>query len=161
METDLTLRRKWAFRAEGRQLVLVKKHYERSAHVLMKAFLWALYLPRYPNLTVEIPISDRYKPDVVAFDAEGLAIFWGEAGSIGIRKIRSLLRRYRSTHFAMAKWKSPLDPLLEIVTNALKGVKRAAPVDLLSFPGDSADRFIDENGRINISHANLDWMRLY
>ena len=161
METDLTLRRKWTFRVGDKQLVLIKKRYEKSTHVLMKAFLWALYLPRYPNLIVEIPLSDRYKPDVVALNAEGSAIFWGEAGSVGTRKIRSLLRRYRSTHFAMAKWESPLDPLLEIVTDALNGVKRAAPVDLLSFQGDSVDLFIDESGRINISHDYLDWVSLY
>ena len=160
METDLILRRKCTFRSNGKQIVLVKKHYEKSAHVLMKAFLWSLYLPRYPNLTVEIPVSDRYKPDVVALDQVGVPIFWGEAGSIGTGKIRSLLRRYRYTHFAMAKWNSPLDSLFEIVTDALGGVKRDAPVDLLKFPEDSEAQFIDEDGQIRIVLDYLDWLRI-
>ncbi len=161
METDLLLRRKWTFRADGKQIVLVKKHYEKSVHVLMKAFIWALYLPDYPTLTVEVPIGDRYKPDVVALDELGLPKFWGEAGYTRVEKVRTLLRRHRSTHFAFAKWKSKLDPLAKIVSAALDGLKRDAPVDLLSFQENSAERFIDKSGYINITHERLDWMRLY
>jgi len=69
----------------------------------MKALLWALYLPHYPELTVEISIGDRYKPDVVALDAQGSPVFWGEAGQVGLTKIRSLLRRHRRTHFAIGQ----------------------------------------------------------
>ena len=160
METDLLLRRKWTLRAQDKQIVLVKKHYERSAHVLMKGFIWALYLPYYPNLTVEISVGDRYKPDVVALDQQSMPEFWGEAGQISVEKIRSLLKRYRSTHFAIAKWKSSLDPLIGIVEEALDGLKRSSPVDLIRFEDDSAQRFIDENGHITIDHDSLNWVRL-
>ena len=160
METDLLLRRKWTFRADGKQIILVKKHNEKSAHVLMKAFIWALYLPDYPALTVEVPIGDRYKPDVVALDELGLPRFWGEAGYLRVEKIRSLLRRHRSTHFAFAKWQSQLAPFAEIVTAALNGIKRDGPVDLLNFQEDSAERFIDKNGYINIAHERVEWLRL-
>jgi hypothetical protein len=37
----------------------------------MKALLWALYLPIYPKLSVEIAIGDRYRPDVVELDLRG------------------------------------------------------------------------------------------
>ena len=160
METDLKLRRKWTFRTQGKQIILVKKHYEKSTHVLMKGFIWALYLPYYPNLTVELAVGDRYKPDVVAVDQQGMPEFWGEAGQISVEKIHSLLRRYRSTHFAIAKWKSSLNPLIMIVKEALDGLRRSSPVDLISFEDDSAQRFIDEHGQITIEHESLDWVRL-
>lgn len=160
MTSDLFLRRKWTLRAHGRQVVFVKKSNESSEHVLMKALLWALYLPHYPDLTVEVPIGDRYKPDVVALDERGQPRFWAEAGDVGTAKIRSLARRYRSTHFAIAKWEASLEPLQAIVADALGDLNRRAPFDLISFPGDSAERFIDGAGHIWVSHGDLTWLRL-
>lgn len=160
MTKDLMLRRKWTLRAHGEQVVFVKKRNERAAHVLMKAFLWALYLPRYPELRVEVPIGDRYKPDVVQLDFRQRPLFWGEAGEVGKEKIHSLLRRYRDTHFALAKWDSDLTPFAELVGEALAQYPRQAPFDLLKFPPDSAERFIDEKGRIRVAHGELDWIRL-
>jgi len=126
----------------------------------MKAFLWALYLPLYPNLTVEIRIGDRYKPDVVALDEDGRPLFWGEAGQVGQEKMRSLLRRYRGTHFAVAKWETRLNPYVELVGDALDGLRRTAPVDLICFPEDSAERFIDQHGHIRLAFNDLEWVRL-
>jgi hypothetical protein len=154
------LRRKWTWRAHGRQVVFVKKANERSEHVLMKAFLWALYLRTYPDLVVEIPIGDRYRPDVVALDPHGRPRFWAEAGHVSVDKIRSLARRYRDTHFAIAKWNTRLEPYVVIVNDALEGLRRSAPFDLLNFPVDSAERFLDAGGHIHLTHADLEWKRL-
>lgn len=85
---ELRLRRKWTLRAHGRQVVFVKKPVESTEHVVMKALIWALYLPQYPDLIVEIPVGDKYKPDVVSLDAQGEPVFWGEAGDV------STARRY-------------------------------------------------------------------
>ncbi len=60
MTDELRLRRKWTFRAHGRQVVFVKEPVESTEHVVMKALLWALYLPDYPGLTVEVGIGDRF-----------------------------------------------------------------------------------------------------
>jgi hypothetical protein len=165
MISPIISRRKWKLYAHDRHIVIVKGSQERLSHPLMKAFLWALYLPEYPNITVEIRVGDKYKPDVVAFDGapgsrEGRPVFWGEAGQVGVEKIRSLLRRYRETHFAIAKWDMRLNPLEQIVTGACDGLERLAPVDLLGFPPDSAERFIDEQGTIQITFADLNWIRL-
>lgn len=162
MSADLHLRRKWTFRAYGRQVVLVKRPIEHTTHVLMKAFLWALYLPQYPNLKVEVAIGDRYKPDVVALDATDPYAeprFWGEAGQVGMDKIRSLARRYPNTHFAIAKWDRSLHSLLANVREALKGRKRSAPFDLICFPDDSVERFIDDDGEIQIRLQDVAWQR--
>jgi len=159
MTDELMLRRKWTLRAGRKRIVLVKRSHERAEHVVMKALLWALYLPLYPNLTVEVSVGDRYKPDVVAVDAFGRPRFWGEAGEIGVAKIRSLARRYRHTHFAIAKRDTSLDPFIAIVRDALDDLRRDAPFDLIRFPADSAERFIDDEGRIRISHADVEWIR--
>ncbi len=160
MTSDLFLRRKWTFRAYDKQVVFIKRSNERRSHVLMKAFLWSLYLPLYPTLSVEIRVGDRYKPDVVALDEDGRPIFWAEAGQVGVEKIRSLLRRYRGTHFAIAKWETRLDPYVELVNDTLKDLRRSAPVDVLCFPEDSAERFIDQRGNIQLSLNELEWVRL-
>lgn len=141
-------------------MVFVKRANERREHVLMKAFLWALYLPIYPDLLVEVPVGDRYKPDVVSLDRRGEPRFWGEAGHVSPSKIRSLVRRYRRTHFALAKWDTILDPFIEIVGDALADFDRQAPFDLLGFPTDSAERFVKERGEIDLKHEDVDWIRL-
>ncbi|MEZ4656307.1 MAG: hypothetical protein R2911_01910 [Caldilineaceae bacterium] len=160
MTSELMLRRKWTLRAGDQQVVFVKKSNEHAHHVLMKAFLWALYLPTYPQLVVEISIGDRYKPDVVALDGQGQPLFWGEAGQVSERKLHALFKRYPHTHFAIAKWRASLRPHADIVRAALYNLKRSAPVDLLSFPADSAARFIDPQDRIQIRHQDLEWLRI-
>ncbi|MGD8996544.1 MAG: hypothetical protein PVH80_00420 [Anaerolineae bacterium] len=125
----------------------------------MKAFIWALYLPAYPDLVVEVPVRDRYKPDLVSLDPYGKPRFWGEAGHASPDKIRSLIRRYRDTHFALAKWDTPLDPFIDVVQDALREFARTTPFDLLRFPADSAERFVKQ-GEIAIAHKDLEWVRL-
>ncbi|MBS3782873.1 MAG: hypothetical protein KGY78_00355 [Anaerolineae bacterium] len=160
MTQDLFLRRKWTLRAHGEQVVFVKRVNERREHVLMKAFLWALYLPTYPDLLVEVSVGDRYKPDVVSLDGRGEPRFWGEAGHVSPSKIHSLVRRYRETHFALAKWDTELAPFIEMVEDALAGLDRQAPFDLLCFSTDSAQRFIGNRGQIELKHEDIDWTRL-
>jgi hypothetical protein len=160
MTSELKLRRKWTLKAHGKQVVFVKHSNERPEHVIMKALLWALYLPRYPDLGVEIAIGDRYKPDVVELTLREKPRFWGEAGEVGEQKIRSLAKRFRDTHFAIAKWDTRLDPLIEIVSASLEGLKRSAPFDLITFPDDSVERFLDDRGNITITHDDIEWVRL-
>lgn len=163
MSSEFVFPRKWTLRAHGQRLVFANDGRESAQHVLMKAFLWALYLPDYPHLSVEIRIGDKYKPDVVALDETSPTpkpLFWGESGQVGVAKIRSLARRYRETHFAIAKWDMNLDPLAKIVTEALDGLNRTAPFDLLRFPLDSARRFIDADGYIHLTQADVEFRRL-
>jgi len=154
------LPQKLKLRAHGQQVVFSKGNGESTQHVLMKIFLWALYLSEYPTMTVEIRIGDKYKPDVVALGEHGKALFWGESGQVGVAKIRSLARRYRDTHFAIAKWETNLDPLARLVTEALDGLERRAPFDLLCFREDSPNRFIGKDGYVRLSLDDLQWLRL-
>lgn len=160
MTRDLLLRRKWTLRAHDRQIVFVKRRLESASHVITKALLWALYVPLYPEIMIERAIDDRYKPDLVALDCDGRPVFWGEAGEVGAPKIASLARRYRRTHLAIAKWDQRLSQISELMGDALRGVRRQAPFDLISFPADSAERFIDERGEIVIDFEDIEWLRL-
>jgi hypothetical protein len=104
MSHERHLRRKLTLRAHGTPVVFIKRKQERIEHVWMKAFLWALYLPTYPDLSVEVSIGDKYKPDVVAMDSiRGQPRFWGEAGHVGADKITYLVERYPQTHVALGK----------------------------------------------------------
>jgi hypothetical protein len=152
--TDLYLRRKLSFRAHGRTLVLVKRSNEKIEHRLMMALLWALYLPAYPQLRIDVPIGARYRPDLVQLDAEGRPELWGEAGEVGLEKLRVLCTRYRDTHLVFAKWAVSLQPFAGLLDSALGGVRRGAPVELIGFDADSA-RFVDATGQIAIGFGDV------
>jgi hypothetical protein len=155
------LRRKLTLRAHGEQVVFVKHKQERIEHVWMKAFLWALYLPRYPEVSVEVSVGDKYKPDVVQMDRlRRRPVFWGEAGQVGADKIEALVRRYPSAHFAMCKWDASLDPFVKQVEAAVHGVDRSGAFDLLSIPADAPDRFIDAKGGVSLTLDDLKWVRI-
>ena len=153
------LRRKLTFRTNGSTVVLVKRPVESTEHVLQKALLWALYLPSYPNLRVEVvvPGASRYKPDLLALD-ERRPIFWGECGVVSAAKLNDLLPRYRGTHFVFSKWAfSPtaLDTFANQIERALRGARRTAPVELIDFPQEAA-ALIDQQGEISVTRADVE-----
>jgi hypothetical protein len=151
---DLHLRRKLSFRAHGRTLVLVKRSNEKIEHRLMMALLWALYLPAYPELRIDVSIGARYRPDLVQLGVDGRPIFWGEAGEVGLEKLRLLCARYRDTHLVFAKWAINLQPFAGLLDSALAGVRRGAPIELIGFDADSM-RFVDATGQIAIGFGDV------
>jgi len=156
------LRRKLTLRTQGEQVVFVKHRQERIEHVWMKAFLWALYLPAFPDLSVEVSVGGRYKPDVVQMDARrGRPVFWGEAGRVGTDKIVDLVQGYPETHLAIAKWDTTLAPFVETVEEAVHDVERRAPADLIRFPADAAERFVDDKGRVSLRFDDVQWVRVH
>lgn len=155
------LRRKLTVRAQGQTLVLIKRPIESAEHVLQKALLWALYLPRYPQLRVEVPLPQpsRYKPDLLALqpDISGQPepVLWGECGEVAVEKLRFLLSRYRRTHFVFSKWNTRLDPFAELISRALPDQRRSAPVELLGFPASAAD-LIAADGTILLDQLDVE-----
>ena len=153
------LRRKLTFHAHGRTLVLVKRPSEKLEHPLMMALLWALYLPRYPDLRVEVSIGLRYKPDLVQLDDQEQPVFWGEAGEVGIEKLRTLCTRYRSTHLVFAKWNTNLHHFIALIEPLLKNVRRDSPIDVVGF-NDNAMDCISETGEISVAFEDMTYHRL-
>ena len=65
------------------------------------------------------------------------------------------MRRYPSTHLALAKWRTPPNVTATLVRKALRGVPRTAPIDLIRFPTDSAQRFIRSDGEVRVRFQDL------
>lgn len=151
------LRRKWSFRLNGKKQILVKRPEEREEHVLMKVFMARLYLKAYPNLKIEVRFGGerKYKPDVLSVDAFRRAVFWGECGSVSLDKLRYLLKHYPQTHFALAKWDTPMEPYRAIIEEALDEFRRNARVDLIHFPDDARYK-VKSNGEVVISWEDVD-----
>jgi len=163
MPSPILARRKWKLYAHNHHIVVVNGTREKFTHPLMKALLWALYMPDYPNISIEIRIGDKYKPDVVAFDEDAELrgsppIFWGEAGQVGSDKIKSIARRYRDTHFAIAKWNTNLHHFSTHLSELLDGIKRDAPFDLISFPEETVE-CVDDDGNIHITFDDVELIR--
>ena len=70
MPSNQSIPRKWKLTAHGQHNVFAWGMNERAVHVIMKALIWALYLPEYPESRVEVRIGDKYKPDVVQLNAQ-------------------------------------------------------------------------------------------
>lgn len=155
MTDDLHLPGKWRLKAHGQTLILKKRKLERSGHVIMKGLLWALYLPQYPALQVEVPVGLRYKPDLVARHDNGDFLFWAEAGRVGVAKVKHLLTRYRQTHFAFAKWDRSIHHWQRIIGEIVAETKREAAVELMAFPSDSMERFVNDLGEVQVDRQQL------
>ncbi len=156
MSTDLELAGKWRITAHGQSVVLRKKPMEKRSHVIMKGLLWALYLPHYPELKIEVPIGHRYKPDLVALGPDGKPRFWGEAGAVGKRKVENLCKRFRGTHLVFAKWGHRNQHTVDLFQSCMANVKREAPVELLFFPEDSREQFVDAEGLVTLAPEQLE-----
>lgn len=158
---SLSLAGKVKVQAHGRQLVLTKKAGEKPSHVWLKAGLWYLYLPRYPDIQVELSIGHRFKPDVIALatatlqQANPAPLFWGECGQITPSKLEKLFHQYPSTHFVIAKWEHAtnwealLDGLLSDSKKPPGQSRRGAKkVELLCFPSDTPQLLVESRLRL-------------
>ena len=153
---SLLLQGKWRLRAHGRSLVLAKRAGEKPSHVWLKGLLWALYLPHYPNILVEVALGHRYKPDLVSFAQDyqrcpqARPVFWAEAGQVTLDKLASLVRQFPDTHFAVAKW-GPLGNWENHLEQLLQSSRLRNRFDLLNFQGESPLQYLDPKGSIAVS----------
>ncbi len=141
--------RKLTIRVNGRKQVFARGAGEGDRHILLKALVFALYLPQYPDLGVERSIGNRYKPDLIALASDNTPIFWAECGEIGTEKLTRLVRRFPDTHLVIAKMAVDLAPWQAIIERALPE-RRTAPIELLGFDAIAWDAF-DEGGDLDLS----------
>jgi hypothetical protein len=129
----------------------------------MKAALWVLYRPLFPDLRVEVRIGDAFKPDLVALAPPpgGLAygdpepIFWGEAGKVTPKKWASLLRRFPDTQFVWARWNERLDPHAATLRRALGARPRRAALEVVRVP-PSVLSGLEDDGTLRVHFENED-----
>ena len=159
MADDFELAGKLRLTAHGQTLVLRKRSGEKSSHVIMKGLLWALYVPLFPSLKVEVSIGTRYKPDLVAVDERSRPLFWAEAGAVGKAKVETLCHRYRRSHLVFAKWGAVHSGRAAMFEEIVLGTRREAPVELLFFPEDSLERWVDERGAVTLERGEIPGFR--
>jgi hypothetical protein len=140
--------RKLTLSVAGRRIVFVKRAGESERHVLLKALVFARYVPDYPDIAVEVGFGHRYKPDLVSLDADGRPAFWAECGETARAKIGSLVSGFRDTHLVFAKQTTYLAPYAAMVEEAWPRNGRSAPVELLNFPPGAAE-LIGQDGAIS------------
>lgn len=145
--------RKITVRVDGRKHVFAQRTGESDRHILLKALVFARYLPTYPDLSVERSIGNRYKPDLVALGSDGAPVFWAECGEIGAQKLARLVQRFPNTHLAIAKLATDLTPWAAIIERALPA-RRASPIELLGFD-QSAWGAIDDRGTVDLSGLSI------
>jgi len=151
----MALRRKLTFRFGTRKIVFVKHRDESEEHVIGKAVLFALYYQDYPDLSVEVPAANRYKPDLVSFGDDGRPRFWAESGKVGRRKAADLLKKLPDTHLVFLRHSFKIDAfvqLLEKISDSA-GMNRSMPVEVIGRPRD-IQPYISKKGEIRISRSD-------
>ncbi len=150
MTAELHLRRNLRFRVDGRPLLLLKKEGESERHVLMKALVFALYYRQYPNLQIEPASVLRYRPDLAQMDAAGRPLFWAECGETSKRKVEYLARRLPTTHLVFARWNTGLRAYADLIEQALTGLRRRAPLELIGFQPEVVASHLLDDGTITL-----------
>jgi len=91
------------FQLAGQKVRLWQRGGESYEHILMKALGYAMFVPEYPTLEIEVKVGLRYKPDLIARNAAGDFLFWGEAGANSLRKTAWLLKHTRTEKLVLFK----------------------------------------------------------
>jgi len=91
------------FQVGGQKVRLWRRGGESYEHILMKVLGYAMFIREYPTLEIEIKVGLRYKPDLIARDAAGEFLFWGEAGANSLRKTAWLLKHTRTRKLVLFK----------------------------------------------------------
>lgn len=146
--------------AAGRGVQLEKAPGESVQHLVLKGLLWALLLPTHPDAACELDLGLRYKPDVVAIDPmSGKPCWWGECGSVKASKLGDLAAAFPQARISVAKWgRSDLRGYAGQLKSQLvlpPRLYRTAPFELLSFPADSIERFVAEDGQLSVSFDDV------
>jgi hypothetical protein len=137
------------FELVGRRVRLWQRRGESYGHVLMKALGYAMFVGRYPNLEVELPVGLRYKPDLVALnEAEdgrprtGARFrFWGECGMVSMRKVAWLLKHGDAERLVLFKTGSGVKAYTHELRNSVEPRYRGdGRLTLVNFVSDVAER---------------------
>ncbi len=137
------------FELVGRRVRLWQRRGESYGHVLMKALGFAMYVPRYPNLEVELPVGLRYKPDLVSLNepeggrprAGARFLFWGECGMVSMRKVAWLLKHGDTERLVLFKIGSGVRAYTSELRASVEARYRGSGrLTLVNFVGDIAER---------------------
>lgn len=132
------------FELAGRRVRLWKRLGESYEHVLMKALGYAMFVGEYPELEIEQRVGLRYKPDLVARDAAGEFLFWGECGRNSTTKTAWLLKHTRVERFVLFKIGRDIEQLAESLRRLVDARYRPpGRVRLINFAADVIEQTKD------------------
>lgn len=164
MGSALQLSELYHFRIAGTSLKLYKRVGESYEHVLMKALGYALFHTAYPSLEVERDLGWRYTPDLVALDARGNIDFWGECGSVGLRKIAWLAKHSRAGQLAFFKFglaaQSAAGFVAQIRSEVPERYRPDSRLVLINFAAARIDESLRETGT-EIAEIPAAWYQQY
>ena len=142
------------FRLGGQKVKLWQRNGESYEHVLMKALGYAMFAGEYPTLEIETKVGLRYKPDLVARNADGEFLFWGEAGANSIRKTAWLLKHTRLRKLALFKIGQNVKQLVEQIRAEIPAKYRPkGRLVLINFVADIKDL----TREMQIEKVSKDW----
>ena len=135
------------FELAGRRVRLWQRRGETYEHVLLKALGFAMYVPEYPSLEIELSVGLRYKPDLVALN-EGAAtragarfLFWGECGLVTMRKVAWLLKHGDAERVVLFKLDCGVRPLVNELREAVPArYREGGRLQLVNFAADVSER---------------------
>jgi hypothetical protein len=133
-----------SYELAGRRVRLWQRPGESYAHVLMKALGYAMFVGEYPQLEIELRVGLRYKPDLVAFNDDGVGArfaFWGECGMVTMRKVAWLLKHGQLARLVLFKTGCSAAALARELREATGARERAGErLQLVNFVPDIAER---------------------
>ncbi len=128
------------FNLAGKRVRLWQRTGESYEHILMKALGYAMFVGKFPTLEIETKVGLRYKPDLIARNADSDFLFWGEAGANSIRKTVWLLKHTRTEKLVLFKIGQNIQPLIEQLRAEIPAKYRPSNrLLLINFVKDIAD----------------------
>ncbi|MEO8074585.1 MAG: hypothetical protein ABI686_15225, partial [Acidobacteriota bacterium] len=110
------------FNLAGNRVRLWQRSGESYEHILMKALGYAMFVREFPTLEIEIKVGLRYKPDLIARNAVGEFLFWGEAGANSIRKTSWILKHTRTRKLVLFKIGQNVTSLIEQLREEISAI---------------------------------------
>jgi len=125
------------FQLAEQKVRLWQRNGESYEHILMKALGFAMFAREYPTLEIEVKVGLRYKPDLVARNAGGDFLFWGEAGANSLRKTVWLLKHTRVRKLVLFKIGQNVGQLVEQLREEITAKYRpSSRLVLINFVSD-------------------------
>ncbi len=146
------------FNLAGKRVRLWQRTGESYEHILMKALGYAMFVGEFPTLEIEVKIGLRYKPDLIARNAGGDFLFWGEAGANSIRKTSWILKHTRAKKLVLFKIGQNVTPQIEQLREEI--FVKYRPADrflLINFVKNIADLTVSKQ----IEKVSQDWFTKY
>ena len=147
------------FEIAGRRLPLFRRAGESFEHVMLKAMCYGLFVDRYEGLEIERRLGGRYTPDVVALGEDGRVLFWGECGTVSMRKSAWLAKHSGAEALAFVKIGVGRAFVAELRRAIEARYRPEGRIALFSFEPETRDRV--EALRLRVDAVPEEWYRRF